>query len=126
MIKKITKLIIPKIDNSIFFSFFSSFRILEIQSSGRRKELRFHYRVNDAIYSESFDVDIVDDKWHKIAITISYSQLDLYIDCVHRYRRTIQPLDRSSFVHNDNDNITLWLGQRGPNHFIYKVCVCHE
>ncbi|KAH9497372.1 Thrombospondin N-terminal -like domains containing protein, partial [Dermatophagoides farinae] len=108
-------------NTGVIFAFTNGIhRILEIQSSGRRKELRFHYRVNDAIYSESFDVDIVDDKWHKIAITISYSQLDLYIDCVHRYRRTIQPLDRSSFVHNDNDNITLWLGQRGPNHFIYK------
>nr|XP_027204344.1 protein kinase C-binding protein NELL2-like [Dermatophagoides pteronyssinus] len=95
-------------------------RILEIQSSSRRKELRFHYRINDTIYSESFDVDIVDDKWHKIALTISYSQLDLHIDCIHRFRRTIQPLDRYLFAHNKDNNITLWLGQRGPNHFVYK------
>lgn len=106
-----------------FFPQLINNRVLEIQSSGRRKELRLYYLINGTVYSETFDVDLADNNWHKLALTISDVQLDLHVDCVHRFRRTILPLDKNSLLNynNANDNLTLWIGQRGPHHFIYKV-----
>ncbi|KAJ6221167.1 hypothetical protein RDWZM_006979 [Blomia tropicalis] len=92
-------------------------RVLEIQSSGRRRELRFQYRIQETVFSETFPIDLADDNWHKIAITISDIQLDLYVDCVHRFQRQIMPLDRSMMIER---NLTLWLGQRGSHHFMYQ------
>lgn len=100
-------------------------RVLEMQSSGRRKELRFQYRQAETVFSETFAVDVADDSWHKIALTLSDTRLDLYIDCVHRYTRTILPLDRQTL--RGAKNLTLWLGQRGRHHFAYQVrsnCYC--
>ena len=97
---------------------FKHYRVLEIQSSGRRRELRFQYRIQETVFSETFPIDLADDNWHKIAITISDIQLDLYVDCVHRFQRQIMPLDRSMMIER---NLTLWLGQRGSHHFMYQV-----
>ena len=94
-------------------------RILEIQSSGRRHELRFQYRQQETVFSETFNVDLADDQWHKIALTISDVQLDLYIDCVHHTRRMIPlPLDRTTLLRK---NLELWIGQRGLHHFQFQV-----
>lgn len=91
-------------------------------SSGRRKELRFQYRIQETVFSETFEVNLADDNWHKIALTISDVQLDLYIDCVHRFQRQILPIDKETLLRT---NLTLWLGQRGLHHFMYQVCDLH-
>ncbi|UXI16037.1 dnaJ subfamily A member 1 [Sarcoptes scabiei] len=150
--KRITKLMARSDDVTILISFkqnqlntgaiFSITdgidRVIEIQSSSRKKELRFYYRFERRIYSETFQIpEIADNEWHRLSITISDSQLDLHFDCVHRFRRSIEsPLRNSleldkdlsrnntSFESDDNkeddSNLTLWLGQRGPKHFHFK------
>ncbi|KAI1301911.1 Protein kinase C-binding protein NELL1 [Halotydeus destructor] len=91
-------------------------RILELQSSGRRDEIRFHYRSNSNIYSESFKFHLADNSWHKVALAVSGTQVDLYIDCNRVYTRTILAVDRN-FGHL---NASLWLGQRSAKHFPFK------
>lgn len=98
-------------------------RLLEIQSSGRRQELRFLYRHQDLVFSETFNVNLADDTWHKIALTVSGAQVDVHIDCVHRYKRPILAMDRQAFA---APNLTVWLGQQGLNRYLYKVSVIEQ
>lgn len=63
-------------------------------------------------------MDLADDTWHRIALTVSDVRLDLYIDCEHRFQRQILPIDKETLR---GGNLTLWLGQRGLHHFAYQV-----
>ena len=80
--------------------------------------MRFQYRQQETVFSEAFAVDLADDTWHKIALTVSDVRLDLYIDCVHRFTRQILPIDKETLL---GRNLTLWIGQRGLHHFMYQV-----
>lgn len=93
-------------------------RLLELQSSGRKNEIRLHYRHNNVVYTATFPFNIADEEWHKIALTISGIHVDLYIDCNHVYKREVHEIDRHL---NQHSNVTLWLGQRYINHFLYRV-----
>lgn len=63
-------------------------------------------------------MDLADDTWHRLALTVSDVRLDLYIDCEHRFQRQILPIDKETLRAR---NLTLWLGQRGLHHFAYQV-----
>lgn len=90
-----------------------------MQSSGRKDEIRFHYRHQNAPYTEAFRYRLADEDWHRLALAVSGSQVDLYIDCNRIYRRTILPVDRD--VLGIASNASLWLGQRSAKHFLFKV-----
>jgi hypothetical protein len=77
-----------------------------------------HYRHDNIVYTETFPFNIADEKWHKIALSVSAIHIDLYIDCNHIYKREIHEIDRDLYQHS---NVTLWLGQRYMKHFLYRV-----
>ncbi|CAL8379177.1 unnamed protein product [Arctogadus glacialis] len=53
----------------------------ELESSGVREEIRYHYRSNGKPRSESFPYRLADGQWHKIALTVSATHLLLHVDC---------------------------------------------
>ena len=81
------------VKNTLYFSF----SILELQSSGRRDELRLHYRhrahrpFTDALEDdpssdyftavENIPVSLADGAWHRVAVTVSGSQIQVFLDC---------------------------------------------
>lgn len=67
-------------------------RYLELQSSGRRNEIRIHYSYigpkNELmVHMESFPYRLADNKWHKIALSISGTEIQLIVDCHPLYKR---------------------------------------
>ncbi|MEQ2172906.1 Protein kinase C-binding protein nell1 [Goodea atripinnis] len=65
----------------ILSSLFPPCSYFELESSGVREEIRYHYRFKGKPRSESFPYRLADGQWHKIAITISTSHLLLHVDC---------------------------------------------
>uniref|UniRef100_A0AAR2J8N2 Neural EGFL like 1 n=1 Tax=Pygocentrus nattereri TaxID=42514 RepID=A0AAR2J8N2_PYGNA len=63
----------------------------ELESSGLREEIRYHYRHNGKPRSETFPYRLADGQWHKIALTVSASHLLLHVDCNRIYERVIDP-----------------------------------
>lgn len=53
----------------------------EVESSGVREEIRYHYRSRGKPRSESFPYRLADGLWHKVALTVSASHLLLHVDC---------------------------------------------
>ncbi|KAJ1182111.1 hypothetical protein NDU88_007306, partial [Pleurodeles waltl] len=53
----------------------------ELESSGQRDEIRYHYRFNGKSRTETFPYRLADGQWHKIALSISASHLLLHVDC---------------------------------------------
>ncbi|XP_076311200.1 protein kinase C-binding protein NELL1-like isoform X3 [Tachypleus tridentatus] len=94
-------------------------RFLEIQSSGRKDEIRLHYTHNDVAYTETFRYRLADDKWHQVAISVSGNSVDLFVDCNRIYRRVILDIDRNISA----KNTSLWLGQRNLRHFFFQGVV---
>ncbi|KAK0073989.1 hypothetical protein PV325_008917, partial [Microctonus aethiopoides] len=68
-------------------------RYLELQSSGRKDELRLHYvsRRDGAVHVEAFPFRLADGAWHRVALSISGSQVELLVDCHPLYRRLLRP-----------------------------------
>ncbi|XP_018115807.1 neural EGFL like 1 S homeolog isoform X3 [Xenopus laevis] len=87
----------------------------ELESSGLRDEIRYHYRFNGKSRTEAFPYRLADGQWHKIALTISASQVLLHIDCNRIYERLIDPPDTSLSLGS-----SLWLGQRNRRHGFFK------
>lgn len=94
-------------------------RYLEVQSSGRKNEVRFHYssRLDRQVYVETFHYRLADNIWHHMAVSISGSQIELFIDCHSLYKRLLRPgaLDR-----NFTQPQHLYVGQRSQ-HYYFKV-----
>ncbi|MBN3274836.1 NELL1 protein, partial [Polyodon spathula] len=53
----------------------------ELESSGLRDEIRYHYRFHGKPRTEAFPYHLADGQWHKIALSISASHLLLHVDC---------------------------------------------
>ncbi|KAF5270123.1 hypothetical protein FQA39_LY08535 [Lamprigera yunnana] len=93
-------------------------RYLELQSSGRKNEIRLHYtsRVDSKVYVETFHYRLADNLWHHVAISVSGSQVELLVDCHPLYKRLLRPgaPDRNFSLPQQ-----LWLGQRNK-HYHFK------
>nr|CAH7721018.1 unnamed protein product [Callosobruchus chinensis] len=92
-------------------------RYLELQSSGRKNEIRLHYtsRLDNKVYVETFRYHLADERWHSVAISISGSQVELLVDCESLFKRLLKP---GVPERNFTDPIQLWIGQRN-NHFYH-------
>lgn len=91
---------------------------LELQSSGRRDEVRLHYVSGGAAAArvESFPFRLADGAWHRLALAVSGTQAQLLVDCHPLYRRLIPPPDRNF----SQPMLSLWLGQRNSKHSLFK------
>ncbi|XP_063530580.1 protein kinase C-binding protein NELL1-like isoform X1 [Cydia strobilella] len=97
-------------------------RYLEVQSSGRRDEVRLHYvaagEAGEARV-ETFPFRLADGAWHRLALAVSGAQATLLVDCHPLYRRLIAPPDRNF----TQPQLTLWVGQRNSKHSLFKGTV---
>uniref|UniRef100_T1J5F5 Protein kinase C-binding protein NELL2 n=1 Tax=Strigamia maritima TaxID=126957 RepID=T1J5F5_STRMM len=91
-------------------------RFLELQSSGRKNEIRLHYSHKAAVFVETFPYRLADGHWHRLALTISGNHASLLVDCQRIYERVILDVD-SNFT---GRNLSLWVGQRNARHFLFK------
>ncbi|XP_043372409.1 protein kinase C-binding protein NELL1 isoform X7 [Dermochelys coriacea] len=87
----------------------------ELESSGLRDEIRYHYRFNGKARTEVFPYRMADGHWHKIALSLSASHLLLHVDCNRIYERVIDPPEM-----NLMPGSSLWLGQRNRKHGFFK------
>uniref|UniRef100_A0A3B3WE99 Laminin G domain-containing protein n=1 Tax=Poecilia mexicana TaxID=48701 RepID=A0A3B3WE99_9TELE len=87
----------------------------ELESSGVREEIRYHYRFKGKPRSESFPYRLADGQWHKIALTISTSHLLLHVDCNRIYERVIDPPQMELTLGSG-----VWLGQHSHKHGLFK------
>lgn len=94
-------------------------RYLEVQSSGRRDEVRLHYVAAGAAAArvETFPFRLADGAWHRLALAVSGAQATLLVDCHPLYRRLIPPPDRNF----SQPQLALWVGQRNSKHSLFKV-----
>lgn len=97
------------------------FRYFELESSGRKDEVRLHYvsMSNHRVHTEVFAYALADGHWHAVAVTLSGTQARLFIDCRLVYTRTLAagPVD-TSFTGSPD----LFVGQRNRGiHSVFKV-----
>ena len=110
--------------------FSSTPRFLEIESSGRRKELRFHYSHMNQVRTETFPYLLADGRWHQLALYLSGDSVALYVDCQRIYKRVIPAPDRTwrgggaaagGSTSGSDDTLHLFLGQRNSQHALFRV-----
>uniref|UniRef100_A0A4W5M988 Laminin G domain-containing protein n=1 Tax=Hucho hucho TaxID=62062 RepID=A0A4W5M988_9TELE len=95
---------------------YAEHRYLELESSGQRNEIRFHYRTRDQRqHTEVFPYSLADDHWHKLSVAVSVSHVVLHVDCNRIYERVIE--NPSMDIPSDT---TVWLGQRNQAHGYFK------
>ncbi|XP_030056570.1 protein kinase C-binding protein NELL1 [Microcaecilia unicolor] len=87
----------------------------ELESSSLRDEIRYQYRSSGKSRTEVFPYRMADGQWHKIALSVSASHLQLHVDCNRIYERVIDPPDT-----NLSPGSSLWLGQRNRKHGLFK------
>lgn len=106
-------------------------RILEIQSSGRRGELRMLYPAFSSVKPsssqwglfvnqmavETIPLQLADNQWHRLAISVSGNQLQVFLDCQLVHQSVIFPLDFRLLA---GQNLTLYVGQQDSNNFLFK------
>ncbi|KAJ8777701.1 hypothetical protein J1605_014354 [Eschrichtius robustus] len=56
----------------------------ELESSGLRDEIRYHYIHDGKPRTEALPYRMADGQWHKVALSVSASHLLLHVDC-NRY-----------------------------------------
>lgn len=113
-------------------------RYLELESSGRRNEIRFIYTAMDArnnptTHTESFSYTLADSKWHKVSLTVSGPEIQLLVDCQLIDRRMADHIPDRNFSASE---MHLFVGQRdnqyqlkvsvNGQHFMYATCRNHS
>ncbi|XP_066158226.1 protein kinase C-binding protein NELL2-like isoform X2 [Euwallacea fornicatus] len=93
-------------------------RFLEVQSSGRRNEIRLHYTSLETKrqHMEPFSYRLADNTWHHLAVSVSGSQVEVLVDCRPVYKRVLRPGQPDRNVTDDHQ---IWVGQR-LNHFFFR------
>ncbi|CAH1159443.1 unnamed protein product [Phaedon cochleariae] len=94
-------------------------RYLELQSSGRKNEIRLHYTVKaDAkVHVETFKHCLADDRWHDVAVSVSGPQVELFVDCRSLFKRG---LAAGAPDRNFSEPTQLWIGQRNSRSYHFK------
>ncbi|XP_065083965.1 protein kinase C-binding protein NELL1-like isoform X5 [Ochlerotatus camptorhynchus] len=70
------------------------------------------------MHTESFPYRLADDAEHKVALTVSGTEVQLYIDCHPLYKRVTHFLPDRNF---SASNMQLFVGQRNSNsHYLFK------
>uniref|UniRef100_A0A4W3J6F3 Neural EGFL like 2 n=1 Tax=Callorhinchus milii TaxID=7868 RepID=A0A4W3J6F3_CALMI len=91
-------------------------RYLELESSGHRNEVRFHYQYWwHQSRTEVFPYALADGQWHRVALAVSASHIVLYVDCNKIYERVIE----RPYMDIPTGS-ALWLGQRNNVHGLFK------
>ncbi|XP_047665738.1 protein NEL-like, partial [Tachysurus fulvidraco] len=91
-------------------------RYLELESNGQRSEIRLHYWMAEAQNrTEVFPYNLADARWHRLALTLSTTQLVLYVDCSRIYERIVATPSMDIPA-----GTTVWLGQRNNVHGFFK------
>lgn len=88
---------------------------LGLQVSSRKRELRLKYVAADGSQrTETFEM-LTDDKVHKVAVSISGSDVQVFYDCHSIYKRPMERLPDRNF---SASNMILYVGQEnlGPNY----------
>lgn len=100
-------------------------RFLELQSSGRKDEIRLHYTHAGEARVETFSHRLADGAWHRLAVTVSGGVVTLYVDCQRVERRIMSAVPDASLPASAQDDpdgeMAVWIGQRGDQHFLFKV-----
>ncbi|KAK2169519.1 hypothetical protein LSH36_9g12004 [Paralvinella palmiformis] len=89
-------------------------RYLEVESSGRRDEIRLHYYPHPPgrhgnhphPHTQIFLYHLADDRWHQLALTISTHFVKLFIDCQKIHETQISHLDLSEVA--SGEHVRLW------------------
>lgn len=106
--------------NTCFSS--SLFRFLELESSGRRNELRFHYTHDQQVQVETFPYRLADNMWHKLALSLSGTRVTILVNCSKIYERVIKSVDKEFTA----GKLSLFIGQRNGQHALFRVsCFSH-
>ncbi|KAG4077942.1 hypothetical protein HA402_013442 [Bradysia odoriphaga] len=88
-------------------------RYLELQSSGRKDQIRFHFQTTSngitMFHEEEFSYRLADYTWHKVALSVSGTEIQLLIDCHPLYRRVIHYMPDRNF---SASSMKLFVGQR--------------
>uniref|UniRef100_A0A336MBC7 CSON008848 protein n=1 Tax=Culicoides sonorensis TaxID=179676 RepID=A0A336MBC7_CULSO len=98
-------------------------RYLELQSSGRRDEIRFHFTYitpngDKQVHTETFPYRLADYTWHRVALSISGAEIQLLVDCRPLYKRVMHFVPDRNF---SASNLQLFIGQRNSNsHSLFK------
>lgn len=103
-----------------------------MQSSGRKDEIRLHYNHLGAPRTETFNFRLADGAWHRLAVTVSGGVASLYIDCRRVERRWMAAIPDTAITPESSSlpaakeeinsgKMSLWIGQRGDQHFLFKV-----
>uniref|UniRef100_A0AAY5E9X8 Neural EGFL like 1 n=1 Tax=Electrophorus electricus TaxID=8005 RepID=A0AAY5E9X8_ELEEL len=87
----------------------------ELESSGLREEIHYHYRHKGMQRSETFPYRLADGQWHKIALSVSASHLLLHVDCNRIYERVIDSPQMDLTAGSG-----IWLGQHSHRHGLFK------
>lgn len=101
---------------------------LELQSSGRKDEIRLHYTHQGQPRMETFSHRLADGYWHRLAVSVSGGVASLYVDCKQIERRWMAAIPDTTVpesIHNkkdvqDDGKMSIWIGQRAHN-FLFKV-----
>lgn len=89
--------------------------LFELESSGVREEIRYHFVHRGKPRTETFPYRLADGQWHRVALTVSASHLQLHVDCNRIYERVIDPPQMEL-----TQDSSVWLGQRGLKHGLFK------
>ena len=96
------------------------FRYLELESSGRRDEVRFHYTHDQQARVETFPYRLADGRWHRVAFTLSGSRVTLSVNCSQIYSRVIRESVDKTFS-ADKQQLKLFIGQGNDQHALFRV-----
>jgi len=101
--------------------------LIELESSGLRKDLRLHFLYKSRTRTKTFTYNLADDNWHTIAVsaTAGSEYIKVLIDCtVVLETRLAGYILQSSPGSTHVKDRHLWIGQRNSNHGHFKVSSC--
>jgi hypothetical protein len=102
------------------------FRYLELESSGRRDEVRFHYTHDQQPRVETFPYTLADGLWHRVALTLSGSKVTLSVNCSQIYSRVIRESVDRAWPADRLQQVSLYLGQRDDQRGLFRVSVVYR